>query len=196
MPTVTRFYLTPKIGTGVAGDPFRPEHFIDGEGLTWIAGGVVCQDYGQEPSYFVTTVITDEEHAQVIAQPGVTEVPGPAPTLDYPIGACAYALGARLEADGFPGTWITPHTSARNVLRHLQRCVVLAQRLQPYGRLFPDGRTLDSTVGDLTPAQRQLLVNAVGEAALCLPDVWTLRTAITHVTAALPFPSHLLDVGL
>lgn len=204
MPTTTRFYTTPKIGTGMASDPIRPQFFVDSEGLSWIGGSLTCQDYGGEPTYFVTAQVTDEEHAQLAGAPGVVVIVPEPPRdgvlpLDTGVGLYDETLRTSLEDQGFPARWIELGTTYRAVIRHLQRCIHLAQRMQRFGRLFPGGLTLDALLVDVPAAQRRLMIDAVvagGGTGDVLRGTQTLGTAITLLADQLPYPALLLDVKL
>ncbi len=196
----TRFYLVPKVGTGIPGDndPYRPKYFLDALGRGVIAGQVSSMDYGLEPVFLVAADVTPADHATLIANTDVVALPA---NLDAAVGVNLATVTAKVDALGFPSDWVSAVTTYRQIVRVLTQCIQFAQRLhgQENVRMLPVGITLNSRVSDLSPAQRQRLANVIGTfggTASEITGAMTLRAALKTLADQVPVVAVLLDTTL
>ena len=182
-----RFYLVPKAGDGLTHDTrFRPQYIAD-----VIAGPWQAMDYGQEPWMLVAAEVTPAEHSTIAANPEVVAAPT---NLDATVGAQLATVQAKLEAANLPSEWVTAGMSFRTVLKWTIRLILLMQRFDGFGaavgRLFADGRTLDSTVSQVPVAIRQRLLAAAGRWDLdtsAITGATTLRAALRMLVLQMVF---------
>jgi hypothetical protein len=137
--TTLAFYLTPKVGTGSALDPFRPKYIGDIVGAHWSA-----MDLGLEPTFIVGANLTPAQHAAVAANadvfvfPDINTAVGGNPTLNR--------TRNELEQRNIPGAWIVSSTTWRQVIGEIGRNCLVLQRLngRHHQRMFEPGVSLDS----------------------------------------------------
>lgn len=179
-----RFYLVPKIGDGLLiTTAFRPKYF--GVGEAFAATMTHALDYGLEPVFLVRADVTNPQHNTIVANADVVGSPA---NLELTVNASLTTVQTRLSAKGIPAGWITSGMTYRAVLRWTARLFLLAQRLhgQTNGRPLPSGITLNSTIGDLTVAQR----NALQTAAVSLG-----ATDFSAITLATTLHDALKSIG-
>jgi hypothetical protein len=148
-----RYYLVPKVGTGIpvgvpGADPFRPK-YTDGLSGPWSA-----MDYGREPVMLLRADVTPAEHAIFAAASDAVAAPA---DLSQTVGGALATVQARLESVNIPGDWVTAGMTFRTVLRWVARLFLLAQRLngQAKERLFDALEHLDTLVNQVPAARRQ-----------------------------------------
>jgi hypothetical protein len=188
--TTIRVYLVPKIGTGARTDAYRPKYLADWGQTHPVDGQIeaVMMDYGVEATYLVLAVVTPAQHTEIVSNIDVTAVPTP-----YTDNVSAVALTKvqqSLESALIPGNWITTSNTWADVVRSTVKSILVMQRFAGmFGQLFTSGVTLDTTVGQLTAAQRQNLraaAQSMGIDTSGATGSTTVRTAILIFSAQLP----------
>jgi hypothetical protein len=170
-----RYYLVPKIGSGIAlTDPFRPK-YVDA-----IAGRWQAMDYGREPVMLLRADVTPVEHAILAAASDAVAAPD---DLSQTVGGALSTVQARLEFVNIPGDWVTAGMTFRAVLRWVARLFLLAQRLngQANERLFEALEHLDTLVSQVPAARRQRWATAATSLGLDPSGItgsMTLRQAL------------------
>lgn len=172
-----RWYLVPKIGTGVQGDAFRPK-YIAGAIAEWRA-----IDYGNDLAFLVEADVTNSQHNTINGNADVLSLPT---NLDTTIGASLATVRAKCEALGIPAGWMTSAMTIRQALRWVGRLFLLNQRLQGRSnlRLLPAGVMLDTIISDLPTALRNGLIDAAqswGVDTTGVTGSMTLRQALRQV---------------
>lgn len=152
---VTRIYIVPA-ETIPAGQRFaggrRPAYVRDLDPIPTYR----CMDYGMEPVFLLACDVDATQHATLAAQSPITVVPADLSTV---VGANAAAVEAAIESWSIPANWVTSGMTYRQVLKGVATLLQFAQRLHGmFGvRAFPPGITLNTTVAQLTQAQRDKL---------------------------------------
>lgn len=121
-------------------------------------------DYGDEPWCLVGVQdVPPATDAEINSQSDVFRLPD---DLDQIMGSLAVrnTIRSRLESVNIPGTWVQSTTTYREVVRFIGAVCQFAQRFQgitgiPGDRWFADGRTLDTTFGELGPNGQQALLD-------------------------------------
>jgi hypothetical protein len=178
-----RFYVVPKIGDGLTiSTAFRPKYF--GTGETFAATLTHALDYGREAVFLVRADVTNAQNTNITAN--ADDVGSPT-NIDNAVGANLTTLQNRFEAAGIPAGWVTSGMTYRTVLRWTARLFLIAQRLHGMvdGRMVPPGITLNSTIGDLTVAQRDALQEAALRLGVTDFSGVTLATTIRDALKAL-----------
>lgn len=166
-----RFYIVPKTGTGV--DPFdgyRPRYVSD------LNVGWVGLDYGDEPTFLVGADVTTAQHTSLVANADVTAAPA---DLGVTVGGNLASVQAALEARNIPSHWVTADMPYKRVLWGIGCIMLLAQRAD--FRFFETGVTLNTTIAQLTTAQRtrlQNLADALGMDRSGVTGSTTMRQAL------------------
>lgn len=175
-----RFYLVPKIGTGVKGDSYRAKYF-DGFEKT-------AMDYGREGTMLVAANLTPAQHTTIAANGDVQAIPE---ALDAQIGAALATAQAAMEALNIPANWLTSAHTWRDALRIVGKAFKLLQRLD--GRvqrtLFESGITLNTLVSAVPVQLRTQLEEAATSMGIDLTGITgsdTVRQAIRVWVAQLP----------
>lgn len=157
-----RFYLVPKIGTGASrADAFRAKYIadwaIDHPGDPSIE--YVAMDYGVEDAFLVAANVTTAQQTELAANVDVTAIP--TPVSNNVSSVALTTVQNRLESAFLPGTWVTTSNTYAEVLRTTARVIQVMQRFSAmFGRLFQSGVTLNTTMSQLSAAQRQNLRDA------------------------------------
>lgn len=185
-----RFYLMPKIGTGLGDDPFRAKYV--NSGLMPTSGRYQAIDYGKEDWFLVAVDVTASEHTAIAANADVTAVPA---NLDNTIGGALATVQAALELANIPAHWATSGMTYRTLVKWTIRILLLMQRfrgLDPSAlRLFLGGITLDGTVGDIPATPRRRLNNAALSFGLDTSSITlatTIREALRILGQQMTFP--------
>jgi hypothetical protein len=162
-----RFYLAPM------------ETIVDGRGrrLTRVkyigALGISLtsvNDYGNEPLCFLGADVTPAQHAALTANADVSPFPV---DLDSTVGANLATVQQALESRNLPADDVTVNTPYRIMMRWII-AIFSITTAQP---LFSGGVTLDTTLGQLTVAQRQELQAAAQSAGYSTAGL-TLQSTI------------------
>jgi hypothetical protein len=113
-------------------------------------------DFGMEPVFLLAAEVTAEQHATLAAQSPITVVPL---GLAQNVGNDLVAVQSAIESWNIPAQWVTSGLTYRQVLKGVATIFQFAQRLAAMFRVraFPPGITLDTTVSQLTQAQRDKL---------------------------------------
>lgn len=184
------FYLVPKIGTGTSPrTAFRPKYIADWS-LTHPGVSLEYQsmDYGVEATFLVIADVTTAQHTEIVSNIDVTSVP--LPISDTVSAVALTKVQSSLESAFLPGTWITTATTWKDVLTTTARCIQVMQRFAAmFGRLFSSGITLDTTMSQLTAAQRQNFrdaANSLGVDTSGATGATTVRDALRLFAAQMP----------
>lgn len=178
-----RFYVIPKIGTGVSTDPFRP-NYVEGMGISWRA-----IDHAHEDAMLVVADVTPTQHTTLVSNADVLAVPQ---DLDSTLTAGAVTIvQSRFEAVHIPAEWVTTNTTYRQVLRVFIRVCLLLQRFDGlfHATFWEVGLTLDTTVGQLSATQKQRIRNAAESQGLdtsFITNAMTLRFVFRTWANAMP----------
>jgi hypothetical protein len=146
-----RFCLVPEI---VDANGYRRPKYFDTLGVPeWNA-----MDYGLQPVFLVVSDLTQAQVDSLTANPDVTAVPL---NLDNTVGANLATVQSALEALNIPGNWITSGNTYREVLKVVAKIFRFMQRFHALNlvALFGSGITLDTTISQLTAAQKLRLTN-------------------------------------
>ena len=152
-----RFYIVPAIGDGLTPATVIRPRYIHGQGLVgrWMP-------FGLDGSYLCGVDVTPAQHNTISSQPDVLTIPQ---NLDATIsGVALNAVKAGLESVKVPAEWVTTAMTYRQVLGFVGRVCLFLQRFRGMHRrkLHEAGITLDTTLGELTVAQRDA-IRAVAE---------------------------------
>lgn len=195
-----RIYLLPWIGTGEPGvDPRRAKYLVGIDTLPLMGSDIHCMPYGRQGVCLVSANVTTAEHNSLVAHDDVAAVPA---NLDATIGGALATVVAALEPMHFPCEWVTAQTTWRTLVRAVARLIALAQRVDGVtngGRLLPVGITLDSTIGDLSAAQRDFMKTAIesfGGTFAGITLSMTIRTGLEYLAAQSPLAGNLGTVSL
>jgi hypothetical protein len=176
-----RFYLAPKIGSGVKGDAYRPKYF---DGMDKSA-----MDFGMEPVLLVGARPTAVQEASLAAHLDVIVIPLPLDSLISPL--VRPTVQARLESLNLPGNALTETSTYRDLVRLIARMCFVAQR---YHGLFletpfANGVTLETKLNQMGAEQRQRLFTAMDSLNVQSASVTTamaLREAFAIWLAQIP----------
>lgn len=154
-----RFYIVPKIGTGVfPTDPYRAKYIAD------LGVAYAAMDYGLDNTFLVGAQVTSAQNTDLAANLDVIAIPQ---NLDNTIGLTALStVQAKLEGLHIPADWVTTNHTYRDVIRITGKLFLYMQRFsgQQLHTFFESGITLDTRINELTQAQR----NAMNQAALSM----------------------------
>lgn len=188
--TEMALFLSPKAGTGIYPDAFRPK-YIDpgslGEGLD--ITGWAAMDYGFEALFLVKADLTAAQRTALSAQTDVLVVPT---NLDSTVSAAAInRIQTTLEAANLPAEWVTTSITYRQVLRRVRRIISFMQRWQGlFGdRVFVNGITLDTRWNQLSTETQQRLRAVAQDLNLDASSITnnsTLRQILRVVADQLP----------
>jgi hypothetical protein len=119
-------------------------------------------DFGFEPTALVAADVTTAQNTSLAAQSDVTVIPA---NIDNTLGANVATVQSKLEALNIPADNLVAGATYRQVLRGVIGIFLIAQRFSAMqnGRLFPPGITLSTTLGDLSQATRQKLIDAADQ---------------------------------
>lgn len=200
--TTVRFYIVPKAGDGTHGNAYRAKYIADDPavyagGTGAIAGVAEAKDYGFENIMIVGADVTPAEDASISAQPDVIAIPQ---GLDNTITSINLtALKNALENLKIPAGWVTTSHTYREVGRMViqlfgffQRCDAIAAANGLSRTPFSGNITLDSTIGQLPAAWRNVLTQAAQDFNLSTAGITngtTLRAALRTIAAQLPNPT-------
>jgi hypothetical protein len=188
---VVRCYIVPQAGTGTSqADAFRPAHLIEAFGFSTLpeampalhAAGAAALNWhgGLQDCYLLRVDVTGAQHTAIANGSGTLAAPADLSTT-IANNAVRNTVRTALEDRGIPAHWVDTGATYRSVLRGVACIMLLAQRLRRgNGRILPQGITLESTIGDLTLAQR----NALG--AACESLGWD-TSAVTLATTIRAF---------
>lgn len=149
-----RIYLMPITGAGTKEDPRRAKYADTHlSGFQW-----QMMDYGDEPVCLVTADI-GSGHAALAAETDVFAFPV---NLDDTIGVSIAGTVTVLEGVNIPGNWIKSTHTFRHIIGDIAAMFLLSQQHQGlgFGRLFPVGTTLNTTLGTLTSTARQNVIDS------------------------------------
>lgn len=173
--TTPRVYVIPTTGTGTPFvDPIRPK-YLQEAGVVRSAG-LYMQAQGR---YLVVADVTAAQHASIAANGDVAAFPA---NLQAQVGANLATVQAQLEALNLPGAWVQATHTYRQVLFGMATVIHIQQRYAgaTSDYLLGAGITLNSTVGDLTVAQRNKLQAVAASFQIDTSSV-TLSTTIRQV---------------
>lgn len=191
----TRFYIVPKVGTGVFPDFIRPKYVLE---LSRIAGQPRVQftamDYGLEDTFLVAANVTPTQHASFSGNIDVIALPA---DIDSPIALTALAtVKTRLDGVFVPADDLTTATTYRQAIRAVGEVFLVMQRYHGiYGeRFFQNGGDLDVQLRTLTGHRAGLIAAAQDLAATysvqldtsAIKGTTTVRQALHIVVAQLP----------
>lgn len=141
-----------------------------------------AMDYGLHPVALVVADVDTVQHNTLIGNSGVVSLPA---NLDQSIGAALANVQNALEGLSIPSDWVTAGMTYRRVVRSVLCLFQIAQRYHGMhvARLLEQG-TLDTTVGQLSPATRQRLNQAaqsMGFDTSGISSTWTMRRALKYL---------------
>jgi hypothetical protein len=178
-----RFYVVPKIGTGVKGDSFRAKYFFD-MGVEFDA-----MEYGREDTMLVAALLTPTQHTTVAANLDVIAVPSP---IDSNISAAALTvIQTRIDGLKIPALHFTTANTYREVVRIVGKACLLMQRYDGMRAktFFDSGITLATTIAELTAGQRadlQAAAESFGVDTSGVTGGQTIRAVLRNWFAQMP----------
>lgn len=195
-PVAVRFYIVPKIGTGIDKDSFRPKYVTPASKEAPVPPPLVSvdwngMDYGAENVFLIAADVTPAQHTTLSAQADVLAFPVP---LDNTVsGAALPTVQSTLEALNIPGSWVTTSTTYRQVIRVVAKAIVFAQRynglFEGLQRIFDAGVTLDTRWNQLTNAQQTRLLQVAANLGIDSSGVTsttTMRVILRTLAGQLP----------
>ena len=150
-----RFYIVPRIGTGIVDDEFKPKYFSALPGVSWSA-----MPFGKEPFHLVVSDLTTAQHAALVANSDVITIPE---NIDAQVGTGSLsAVVNALETLNIPAGWVTAAMTYRFVLKIVCAIFQFAQRLHGHAnlRIYESGITMSTQFRNLPENVRTALLGA------------------------------------
>lgn len=137
-------------------------------------------------------------HDLLVAETDVYFIPKPYST---PLGGAAQAVINKLTAVGMPSDWIDGTTTRRQVLRMMAKYCHFMSKLEVLVgdltvKLLSGGRTLDTTMDQLTTAMKQKLRGVAESFGFVTDDITgtsTIRDVLTSFAAQWTIPSFVVE---
>ena len=149
-----RFYIVPRIGTGIVDDEFKPKYFSALTGVSWSA-----MPFGKEPFHLVVSNLTPAQHTTLVENSDVVAIPE---NIEAQVGTNRVAVVNALEVFNIPAGWVTTAMTYRFILKIVCAIFQFAQRLHGHAnlRIYESGITMSTQFRNLPENMRTSLLGA------------------------------------